>query len=113
MAERRIETDSLGTIAIEADRYCEPQTERVAETLRPHLDRIAENVAKSLMLVTAFNPHIAYSRPVTIGKSALAENTALQKATTALGFVSAEDFDRWMVPADGLHFCGALAGGGV
>jgi fumarate hydratase class II len=68
--------------------------------LEPNRARIAENLARSLMLVTALNPHIGYDKAVLIGKLALAENLTLRDAAARLRFVSAEDFDRWVRPAD-------------
>ena len=55
---------------------------------------------KSLMLVTALNPHIGYDKAVRIGKKALAENLTLRDAAQQLGFVTPEDFDRWVRPED-------------
>jgi len=72
----------------------------MVDKLEPARERIAENLAKSLMLVTALNPHIGYDKAVQIGKLALAENMTLRDAAAQLGFVSPEDFDRWVVPAD-------------
>ena len=48
--------------------------------LEPDRERIAENLAKSLMLVTALNPHIGYDKAVAIGKRALAEDITLRAA---------------------------------
>ncbi len=71
----------------------------MVDKLQPNLDRIADNLARSLMLVTALNPHIGYDKAVAIGKRALAENVTLREAAAELGFVSPENFDRWVVPA--------------
>jgi fumarate hydratase, class II len=81
------------------------------DKLEPNRERIAENLANSLMLVTALNPHIGYDKAVKIGKTALAENITLKEAAQKLGFVSPEDFDRWVVPADMVHPGARLAGG--
>ena len=72
----------------------------MVDRLEPDRARIAENLAKSLMLVTALNPRIGYDKAVRIGKLALAENLTLKEAAGRLGFVSAEDFDRWVRPED-------------
>jgi fumarate hydratase class II len=71
----------------------------MVDALQPNRERIAENLARSLMLVTALNPHIGYDRAVAIGKTALAENLTLRDAATRSGFVTAEQFDRWVQPA--------------
>ena len=61
--------------------------------------RIDELVGNSLMLVTALNTHIGYDKAAAIAKKAHKEGTTLKAAALALGFVSSEDFDRWVVPA--------------
>ena len=72
----------------------------MVDKLEPNHAHIADNLARSLMLVTALNPHIGYDKAVKIGKTALAENITLRDAATRLGFVAGEEFDRWVVPAD-------------
>ena len=59
---------------------------------------IAEYVQNSLMLVTALNPHIGYDKAAQIAKHAYAQGTTLKEAAVALGLLSAEDFDRFVVP---------------
>ena len=71
----------------------------MVDKLQPNHERIAENLAKSLMLVTALNPHIGYDKAVAIGKLALNRNMTLRDAAAELGYVSNEEFDRWVVPA--------------
>jgi fumarate hydratase class II len=61
-------------------------------------ERIAELLHNSLMLVTALNPHIGYDKAAQVAKKAHAEGTSLKAAAVALGYVSAEDFDRWVRP---------------
>ena len=70
----------------------------MVDKLEPNLDRISDNLARSLMLVTALNPHIGYDKAVRIGKKALMENLTLRDAAAALGYVTPADFDRWVVP---------------
>jgi fumarate hydratase, class II len=82
------------------------------DELEPNREHVAQNVAKSLMLVTALNPRIGYDRAVRIGKTARAENTTLNEAAARLGYVSPEDFDRWVVPADMTRPGATLEGGG-
>ncbi len=62
--------------------------------------RIAELLGSSLMLVTALAPHIGYDRAAEIAKKAHKECGTLREAAIALGYVSAEDFDRWVRPED-------------
>ncbi|MGH8635690.1 MAG: class II fumarate hydratase [Burkholderiales bacterium] len=61
--------------------------------------RIGELVERSLMLVTALAPHIGYDRAAEIAKKAHRDGSTLREAALALGYVSAEDFERWVQPA--------------
>jgi fumarate hydratase class II len=63
-------------------------------------ERIAELLERSLMLVTALAPHIGYDRAAEIAKRAHHDGTTLRQASLALGYVTAEDFDRWVRPAE-------------
>ena len=67
--------------------------------LEPDRERIAELVDRSLMLVTALNPHIGYDKASKIAKKAHQEGTSLRQAALALGHVTGEQFDAWVVPA--------------
>jgi fumarate hydratase class II len=60
--------------------------------------RIRELVERSLMLVTALSPHIGYDRAAEIAKKAHREGSTLREAALGLGYVSAQDFDRWVRP---------------
>ena len=60
--------------------------------------RMAEHLGRSLMLVTALNPHIGYDKAAQIAKKAWAEGTTLRAAALALGFTTAEEFDAWVRP---------------
>ncbi len=62
--------------------------------------RIRELLERSLMLVTALAPHIGYDRAASIAKKAHREGRTLREAALELGYVSAEDFDRWVRPGD-------------
>ena len=50
------------------------------------------------MLVTALNPHIGYDKAAQIAKKAHKEGSSLREAALALGYLSADDFDRWVDP---------------
>jgi fumarate hydratase class II len=69
---------------------------RCAQGIEPNLDAIRANVERSLMLVTALNPHIGYENSAKIALKAYRERTGLKEAALALGLVSAEDFERWV-----------------
>jgi fumarate hydratase class II len=62
-------------------------------------ERIADFLERSLMLVTALAPHIGYDRAAEIAKRAHRDGSTLREAALALGHVTAEDFDRWVRPA--------------
>jgi fumarate hydratase class II len=68
--------------------------------LQPNAARIDELMKKSLMLVTALNPHIGYDNAAKIAKKAHAEGTTLKEAAVALGLVKAEDIDKWINPEE-------------
>jgi fumarate hydratase class II len=61
--------------------------------------RVQELLDRSLMLVTALAPHIGYDRAARIARHAQAQGLALREAALAVGGISAEDFDAWVVPA--------------
>jgi fumarate hydratase class II len=69
-----------------------------AAGIEPNRERIAELVDRSLMLVTALNPHIGYDKAAAIAKKAHKEGTSLKEAAIASGHVTAEQFDQWVRP---------------
>jgi fumarate hydratase class II len=69
-----------------------------ASGIEPNRERIAELVARSLMLVTALNPHIGYDKAAQIAKKAHHEGTTLKAAALALGYVTEQQFDAWVRP---------------
>ena len=75
-------------------------THHCAQGIEPHRARMAELVERSLMLVTALNPHIGYDKAAQIAKKAHTEGSSLRDAAIASGHVTAEQFDAWVVPQD-------------
>ena len=69
-----------------------------AEGILPNLQKIDENMNKSLMLVTALNPHIGYENAAKTAKKAYKENISLKEACVSLGFLTAERFDEVFHP---------------
>ncbi|MBC1499247.1 class II fumarate hydratase [Listeria weihenstephanensis] len=57
-----------------------------------------ELVDRSLMLVTALNPHIGYEKAAKIAKTAFAEDLSLKEAAIRSGFVTEEQFALWIDP---------------
>ena len=82
---------------------CASFEEHCVRGIRANERRIAELVERSLMLVTALTPKIGYDRAAEIAKKAHRENITLREAALALGYVSAQDFDRWVRPLDMTH----------
>ncbi len=60
--------------------------------------RIADLMRRSLMLVTALNPHIGYDNAAKVAKKAHTEGTTLKEAALALGLVTEAQFDEWVRP---------------
>ena len=60
-------------------------------------ERLTEVMEQSLMLVTALVPHIGYDRAAEIAKRAHREGTTLEQAAIALGYVTQEEYSRWVV----------------
>ena len=73
-------------------------TDHCVVGIEPDRARIAENVERSLMLVTALSPHVGYDKAALIAKTAHARGITLREAAVSLGVVSAEDFDAWVKP---------------
>ncbi len=71
--------------------HCAKGIEPVPERIKEHLDR-------NLMLVTALNPHIGYSKAAEIALKAHREGLTLREAALASGLVTAEQFDQWVDP---------------
>ena len=68
--------------------------------IEPNRERIEHNLETNLMQVTALNRHIGYDKASTIAKNAHRKGLSLRESALELGFVTAEEFDAWVVPAD-------------
>ena len=79
---------------------CDSFTTHCAIGIEPNLERIAENLSKNLMLVTALNRHIGYDKAAIIAKTAHKEGKTLREVAVALGFLSSEEFDRYVTPIE-------------
>ncbi|WP_108671943.1 class II fumarate hydratase [Peribacillus acanthi] len=60
------------------------------------VSKIQENVERSLMLVTALNPHIGYEKAAEIAKLAFKNGSTLKEAAIELQYVSEEQFKEWV-----------------
>jgi fumarate hydratase class II len=75
------------------DRHC-------AVGIEPNAERIGKLMQDSLMLVTALNPHIGYEKAAAIAKNAHKKGLTLKASALELGYLTAEEFDRWVRPED-------------
>ena len=82
---------------------CRSFDERCARGIEPNEKRIKEHLDNSLMLVTALNPHIGYEKSAKIALKAYHEDMSLKDAALALGYVTTDEFDKWVRPEDMIH----------
>jgi fumarate hydratase class II len=76
---------------------CHSFNDHCAIGIEPNLPVIESYVKNSLMLVTALNPHIGYDKAAQIAKKAHKDASSLKEAALALGYLTAEQFDQWVV----------------
>ncbi|GAD17291.1 class II fumarate hydratase [Lentilactobacillus otakiensis] len=75
-------------------------TDKMVAGITVNQDRMKQLVDNSLMTVTALSPHIGYHKAAEIVQKAHQDGTKLKVAAVKLGYVTAEDFDKWMKPID-------------
>jgi len=66
-------------------------------------EQIADHVKDSLMLVTALNPHIGYDKAAKVAKNAHQKGISLKDSAIELGYLTGEEFDRWVDPQEMTH----------
>ena len=66
-------------------------------------EQIDEHLRGSLMLVTALNPHIGYDKAAQVAKNAHKKGISLRESAIALGFLSGEEFDKYVKPEEMTH----------
>jgi fumarate hydratase class II len=77
---------------------CDSFRQNCVAGIEPDRSRIGEHLRRSLMLVTALNPHIGYDNAARIAKHAHAAGKTLREAAVELGLVTVEQFDAWVRP---------------
>ena len=77
---------------------CRSFTEHCAVGIEVDRDRVQRYVKDCLMLVTALNPVLGYDKAAKIAHTAHVENSTLKEAAVKLGFLSADDFDKFVRP---------------
>ena len=79
---------------------CVSFNDRCAVGLAPLEANIKKHVDNSLMLVTALNTHIGYYKAAEIAQTAHKEGTTLKEMAIKLGYLTPEEFDAWVIPAN-------------
>jgi fumarate hydratase class II len=77
---------------------CKAFSDNCVAGIKPNLERIEENLKKTLMLVTALSTHIGYENAARIAKKAHTDNSTLKKAALELGLLTEQQFNEWIVP---------------
>ncbi|WP_299247644.1 class II fumarate hydratase [uncultured Aquimarina sp.] len=83
----------IGDSCVSFDVHC-------AQGIEPNQARITELLNNSLMLVTALNTKIGYYKAAEIANTAHKNGTTLKQEAVALGYVTEEEFDKWVRPED-------------
>ena len=87
----------LNSVRLLAD-ACESFQDNCALGIAPNRERIKENLAKSLMLVTALNPKIGYDNAAKVAKTAYKEGHTLKEVAVSLGLITGDEFDAIVRP---------------
>ena len=78
---------------------CQSFNTNCAVGIEPNTEILKRNLNNSLMLVTALNTHIGYEKAAKIAKTAHQNGTTLKEEAINLGYVTAEEFDKWVDPS--------------
>lgn len=79
---------------------CISFNDKCASGIEPIEANIKKHVDNSLMLVTALNTKIGYYKSAEIAQKAHREGTTLKEMAVKLGYLTPEQFDEWVVPAN-------------
>lgn len=77
---------------------CVSFNDKCAVGIEPLTANIKKHLDNSLMLVTALNTKIGYYKAAEIAQKAHKEGTTLKEMAVQLGYLTAEEFDQWVVP---------------
>jgi len=78
---------------------CVSFNDKCAVGITPIEANIKKHVDNSLMLVTALNTKIGYYKAAEIAQKAHKEGTTLKEMAVKLGYLTADEFDQWVIPA--------------
>jgi fumarate hydratase class II len=87
----------LESIRLLAD-ACHSFTDNCVVGIEPNLPAIHRHLERSLMMVTALNPIIGYEKAAKIAQKAHKEDKTLKEAAIELGYLSDEEFDKYVRP---------------
>jgi fumarate hydratase class II len=79
---------------------CHSFTEHCARGIELNRAKIDQDVRDSLMLVTALSPIVGYDKAAKIAHTAHIDGSSLREAAMKLGFLSSEEFDKWVKPEE-------------
>ncbi|MCE3283437.1 MAG: fumC, partial [Chitinophagaceae bacterium] len=79
---------------------CVSFNDKCAEGIEPIEANIKKHLENSLMLVTSLNTRIGYYKSAEIAQKAHKEGTTLKEMAVKLGYVTPEQFDEWVIPAN-------------
>lgn len=79
---------------------CVSFNDKCAIGIEPLYDNIDKHLNNSLMLVTALNTKIGYYKAAEIAQKAHKEGTTLKEMAVKLGYLTAAEFDAWVIPGD-------------
>lgn len=77
---------------------CVSFNDKCAVGIVPIEENIKNNLNNSLMLVTSLNTHIGYYKAAEIAQTAHKQGKTLKQTAIDLGYVTAEEFDKWVDP---------------
>jgi len=75
-------------------------SERCVEGATANEENIKALMGRSLMLVTALNPHIGYDNAAKVAKLAHKDGSTLKESALKLKLLTEEQFDQWVRPED-------------
>ena len=84
---------------------CKSFNDKCAVGIEPIEANIKKHVDNSLMLVTALNTRIGYYKAAEIAQTAHKNGSTLKETAVALGYLTPEEFDAWVVP---VNMCGEI-----
>ena len=79
---------------------CVSFNNKCAVGMEPLYENIDKHLNNSLMLVTSLNTKIGYYKSAEIAQKAHKEGTTLKEMALKLGYLTAAEFDAWVIPSE-------------